>query len=74
MIFFLSIKLTIIFTVSLKESTEYSFYSAAGTFTDRFFLKISSLSVKSKEPEITNRQFNIYSSPGMINIIPVSST
>ena len=60
--------------INLKKTNQYSFHSEAGTFTDRFYLRISSLSPRAKYNELTDKQFNIYVSDGMINILPLSST
>ena len=60
--------------VNLKNTLQYSFYSDTGTFSDRFFLRISSLSSGTKYQELSYKQFNIYGSDGMINIVPLNST
>ena len=58
------------YTVNLKNTDKYSFVSDAGTFTDRFVIKIISMTTGIADPELTNKNFNIYYSNGNINILP----
>ena len=61
------------FTVDLKNNDEYSFSSEAGTFTDRFILKVSSISTTVEDPVFADNEFNIYAFNGIINIMPMTS-
>ena len=62
------------FTVNLKNNNEYQFSTEAGTFTDRFFLKVLSVVTGIEDPEIENKDFNIYGFQGIVNIVPMNST
>jgi trimeric autotransporter adhesin len=58
------------YTVDLKNSSNYTFTSDAGTFTDRFVLRFVSLTTSVETPSIINTKFNIYGTQNFINILP----
>ena len=60
-------------TVDLGKTDEYSFYSDAGTIPDRFVIKIVSIYTGIDDPVVLNKDFNIYGTRGIINIIPMNS-
>jgi len=62
-------------TVSLKNSDSYTFFTAAGTITDRFILEIKSMSIVTKVDDHiqSEKYFNIYASHNILNVMPISS-
>lgn len=61
-------------TLDLKNNKDYTFSSNAGTFKDRFLLKITSLSKNQSEQILSDANFDIYASFGIVNVTPLNST
>jgi len=60
------------FAVDLSDNNSYSFASEVGKYTDRFILIVSSIVTGIHENIISDQQFNIYTSMGLINIQTLS--
>jgi len=56
------------FTADLKTTPVLTFSAAAGTITDRFILKVSTITTGTENPVASKNIFNIYPSDRLINI------
>ncbi|HOK27336.1 MAG TPA: right-handed parallel beta-helix repeat-containing protein, partial [Bacteroidales bacterium] len=61
-------------TVDLRETPEYIFSDEAGKIAGRFILEISNISTGIESPAAGNEDFRIYTTGGILNIIPLSQT
>ncbi len=55
-------------TINLKDIPEYSFSATSRTTTNRFIIIVSNISTATDEMIFSNKEFNIYSAFGLINI------
>jgi len=61
------------FTADLRTSPELSFFAdAPGTITDRFILKVSSITTGTENPVVLKNIFNVYTGNSNINIQTIS--
>jgi len=61
-------------TVDLRETPEYIFSDEAGKIAGRFILEVSNISTGIESPAAGNEDFRIYTTGGILNIIPLSQT
>lgn len=60
------------FSADLKTAPDLAFSASPGTITDRFVLKVSTITTAIENPVVSENTFNIYPANNMINILPLS--